>query len=119
MKKIDSTYEQIILANERTRFAAERTVSAWMRTGLASVGCGFAITRLIVFQTFNHQLIANAIGEILIVWGIFIFFFSLKDYKASCKKLKNAESKNEWWITTTIVLFIVVSLFLFLLTLTQ
>ncbi len=107
------------LAIERTRLASERTVSAWIRTGLACVGGGFALIRFVVFHTEQHRFIADAIGELLIIWGIFIFILSFGDYKASCKQFKaHITKRNEWWITTTIVLFVLVSLFLIVSTLT-
>lgn len=104
--------DQTILAGERTRFAAERTISAWMRTGLASVGGGFAIVHLLDFSSVHHKIIANIVGELLIVWGICIFIFSLRDYKASCVKILSTIDKGEWWVTVTTVIFMFVSLLL-------
>lgn len=106
--------ERTFLAVERTRFSAERTLSSWVRTGLTSVGGGFAIIRLIVFQAISHRIIAHIIGEILIIWGIVILIFSLISYKRFCKKIKQEAIKtNELWITTTVIVFVLVSLFLF------
>lgn len=116
---IELARERNLLATERTRLAAERTVSSWMRTGLASVGGGFAIIRLIVFQNFTHRLMAHGIGEILIMLGIFIFVFSLKDYRKTSRKLELVTGKKEWLVDTTMYIFILVSLFLFFVTLTE
>lgn len=112
MDDSDQVKDQILLAGERTRFAAERTISAWMRTGLASVGGGFAIIHLLVFSSTHHKMIANWVGELLILWGICIFIFSLRDYKASCAQIKYAINKSEWWVTVTTIIFMIVSLLL-------
>lgn len=113
----DLAKERNILASERTRFAAERTVSAWIRTSLASIGGGFAIIRLLTFETINHRIIANAVGELLIIWGIVILLLSLIDYRKTCQKLKHTINKrNEWWVTITIFVFIIISVLLFFVT---
>ncbi len=109
--------ERNLLAGERTRLSAERTLSAWMRTGLASVGGGFAIIRLLEFQNVTHRVMANAVGEVLIIWGIIIFILALIDYRESCKKVEHTNKRNQGWITITILIFIMVSLFLFYVTL--
>jgi len=110
---LNDSFERDSLARERTCLAAERTVSAWVRTGLASVGGGFAIVRFLVFQDVSHRLIANWVGEALIIWGICIFMFALSDYRASYKKLGSTRSPwHTWWITATISIFVLVSLLL-------
>lgn len=76
------------LASERTLLAAERTFSAWIRTGLAGMGGGFAIIRLISFQSFIHKMIADFIGGFLILWAIGVFIFALLRYIKSVKKLE-------------------------------
>lgn len=118
-EKVRFGREQNSLANQRTRFSAERTLSAWMRTGLASVGGGFAILRLLVFENVTHRLLADVIGEILLFWGIVIFIFALRDYHKTCIRLNRLESgSNQLWITITALIFTVVSLLLFFVTLT-
>lgn len=107
------------LARERTRFSAERTISSWMRTGLASVGGGFAIIRLLVYYRESHRMIALGIGEALILWGMVIFVLSLIDYRECCKGLGHAGSlRNQWWVTITIFMFLLVAVFLSLVALT-
>ena len=44
----------------RVRFAAERTLLAWIRTGLAMMGFGFVVAR---FGLFLHEL--SAMGLLL------------------------------------------------------
>lgn len=119
-ERVELAKQRNQLAFERTRLSAERTVSSWIRTGLASAGGGFAIIRLLVFQNVSHRVLANIIGEILIVWGILIMIFALFDFRNSSKKFESIGSnkRNEWWITITMFIFILVSLFLLIVTLT-
>lgn len=79
--------ERTTLANERNRLANQRTFLSWIRTGLAGVGGGVGIIRLLKFQVPLHQVAADVAGLILIIWGIFIFGLSYIDYKRSSKKL--------------------------------
>lgn len=82
----------IILSEERTLLAAERTFSAWIRTALAAMAGGLAILRLIVFATELHKVIAHVIGETLILWGCAIIILSSIDYKNSRKRLRVAKN---------------------------
>ncbi len=75
------------LAQIRTLLAAERTFSAWIRTGLAGVGGGLVIVKLIPFRNIGHQKAAHAAGQLLVIWGAAIFIFALLDYWATYKKL--------------------------------
>lgn len=70
-----------MLAEERTLLAAERTFSAWLRTALAAMAGGLAIIRLVVFKTELHRLMANVIGDILILWGGLVIVMASIDYK--------------------------------------
>lgn len=67
------TFDQVELAKQRNLLAAERTFSAWIRTGLGGVGVGFAIVRFMLFEKPENQLISDLVGHALIVWGIFLF----------------------------------------------
>jgi putative membrane protein len=80
------------LAQERTLLAAERTFSAWLRTALAGMAGGLAIMRLIAFRTELHQLIAQIMGELLIIWGFAIVILASLDYKKVQAKLANAKN---------------------------
>ena len=86
------------LANERTLLASERTFLSWLRTGLTSIGIGIAIARLLIFNNPQKEYIADLIGQLLIVWGIIIFIFSLISYRRSYKKL-NPSINNFYALT--------------------
>ncbi len=75
------------LASERTLLAAERTFSAWIRTGLAGVGGGLAVARGLLFKSYAHQVAAQAIGVLLVMWGASIFVYAIVDYRRICLRL--------------------------------
>lgn len=106
------------LANERNRLANERTFLAWMRTGLASVGGGVAVMRLLYFHNISHKILANLAGGILIVLGISIFCFAVFDYKKGFKRLKLEKEYNKtlYVIATIAMIFTIVTIILFLIT---
>lgn len=79
--------DNTLLASERTLLARERTFLAWIRTGLTSVGLGVAIARLILFQNLTHQQLAQMIGQLLILWGVFVFSLALISYRRSYRQL--------------------------------
>lgn len=80
--------ERNLLAIERTRLASERTFLSWIRTGLTGVGFGVAVARFVVFHSPEKELQAKFVGQLLIVWGIIVFIFSLVSYWRSYKNYK-------------------------------
>jgi putative membrane protein len=95
------------IEHEKTLLAAERTFSAWIRTGLAGMAGGLAILRLIEFKTPIHQLLAHIIGEVLILWGGAIFIFAALDYR---KLLIQLHVKKRYQTFTWTFLLIIVPL---------
>lgn len=85
--------ERTDLANLRTLMAAERTFSSWIRTGLAGVGGGLALTHFLNFQTPWHRYTAYLLGIFLIFWGIAIFIYAAVTYFSSVKRL---DSSANW-----------------------
>ena len=83
------------LALERTLLAAERTFSAWIRTGLTAIGGGLAVARVLVFRSDVHELLAHAIGGLLVAWGAAVFIHGILSYHHTCKGLsQEGLSKN-------------------------
>jgi putative membrane protein len=85
----------------RIYFAAERTLLAWIRTGLALMGLGFAIARFGLFlrQINLSGLSAHAsfpgstfTGISLIVIGVLVNLIGMIDYTHTVRALK----KGEW-----------------------
>lgn len=101
------------LDSERTLLAAERTFSAWLRTGLAGVGGGLAVARMLIFNIFEHQFVTHVIGALLVMWGAGIFIYAIIDYRRTCARLKQeGPSKNSFraLLLMTAVLLIVAAL---------
>ena len=76
------------LAEERTLLAAERTYSAWVRTGLSAIAGGLAIVKLVSFQSTAHQFIARLVGPILVLWGAGIFAFAFLSFRRISRSLE-------------------------------
>lgn len=93
------------LAYTRTLLAAERTFSAWIRTGLAGIGGGLAVVKLVPFRNPDNQFIARIAGQLLVLWGAFIFIFALFDYLRSRRMLgDDSTSKRSPWALALITL---------------
>ena len=82
--------------------AAERTVLAWIRTGIALMGLGFVLARFGLFlQEFNHLQpyfqvrpygISLWIGVALILMGVAVCLLSMLRHLRMLKQLETGES---------------------------
>ncbi len=82
--------------------AAERTVLAWIRTGIALMGLGFVLARFGLFlQEFNHLVpdiqmksygLSLWIGVALILMGVSVCLLSAVRYLRMLKQLQAGES---------------------------
>lgn len=102
------------LASERTLLAAERTFSAWIRTGLAGVGGGLAVPRVIIFNSEEHLMVAQVIGTLLVIWGAGIFIYAIIDYRRTCIRLKGPKNSLRALLLMTGVLLIIAALVLWI-----
>lgn len=103
------------LASERTSLAAQRTYSAWIRTGLAGVGGGLAVPSVIIFN--EHLILAHVIGALLVIWGASIFIYAIIDYRRTCMRLRHeGPSKNSLraLLLMTAVLLVIAALVLWI-----
>lgn len=103
------------LAQIRTLLAAERTFSAWIRTGLAGVGGGLVIVKLIPFHQVAHQRAAHTAGQLLVIWGAAIFIFAVVDYWTTYKRLEIKDASTALPISITVItalLFVAVAFIL-------
>jgi len=105
--------DSLILAEERTLLAAERTFSAWLRTALSAMAGGLAILRLLSFKNETHRIAAHILGEMLILWGCLLVVLASLDYKSTRSKLaiaKNYKSTYMGFIVIVLPLFIMSAL---------
>lgn len=93
----------ITLAKERNRLAAERTFSAWLRTGLAGVGGGVVVIKFLTFSHAAHKALANMMGQMLILWGILIFIFALVGYFATYRSLNEKTPSTFFTVGITLI----------------
>lgn len=85
--QIELARQRTSLAIERNLLAAERTFSAWVRTGLAGVGGGVLMMKMISYSQAGHAIAAGLVGQLLIIWGLMIFIFAYSGYRRACKRL--------------------------------
>ena len=107
---MEETKNRDELALQRTMLAAERTFSAWIRTGLAGVGGGLAVARVLVFKHYDNQIVARIIGALLVIWGACIFIYAIYDYRRTCIQLTQRglveNSLKPMLLMTTVLLMI-------------
>ena len=68
----------------RDHYSAERTLLAWVRTGLALMGFGFLVAR---FAVAGAQGLAAWFGSIVVVFGAVANGLALVDYRREVRRL--------------------------------
>ena len=68
----------------RDHYAAERTLLAWVRTGLAMMGFGFLVAR---FAVADAQAIAAWFGAAVVAFGAIGNGLALADYRREVRRL--------------------------------
>lgn len=77
------------LAEDRTILANERTFSAWMGTGLGSVGIAIALRA--VFGAADPTWVAKAVASLFLTVSILIYWSA---HKQACKTLQRLSNSN-------------------------
>ena len=91
-------------SDPRVFFAAERTLLAWVRTGLTVMGFGFVVARFGLFlrlltvqhsaavvSRFGATLFSTAVGVALVLLGSTILFFAARQHRAFVRALPPAD----------------------------
>jgi putative membrane protein len=99
--KSEGERERNSAEDPRVRFAAERTLLAWIRTGLALMGFGFVVAR---FGLFLREVAAiheaapqshgwsSVIGIVLVVLGIAVTLLAASEHWGVIQRLNRGES---------------------------
>lgn len=85
------------LSDPRVYFAAERTMLAWLRTGIAIMAFGFVVARFGVFlrlvqggEVASHGL-SSYLGAVLVGLGVLATAAGAVQYRSFCRTLSPAE----------------------------
>jgi putative membrane protein len=101
-----------ILAIDRTRMAAERTLMAWVRTALSLITFGFSIYKVlqaIQEQTSVRVLRPNAprnTGLTLIGIGLFVLIIASIQHRMYIRKLSATQPCKTWDLTLVVACLI-------------
>lgn len=103
------------LAENRTLQAAERTYSAWIRSGFTIAGAGWTLGQLL--SDTQSKNIALIIGGALIGLGLMCFIYAWIGFKSVydyLKKTSIGESGKEYPFTMNLVTVTILSVVLFI-----
>jgi len=87
MKKDEISHH---LSKQRSRYAAEQTLLAWIRTSLTLIGFGFGIPGIINVLSTKNSMAANhinALGSSFIILGLLGLVVALVQYRTQVKRI--------------------------------
>jgi putative membrane protein len=90
----------------RVFFAAERTLLAWLRSGLTVIGLGFVVARFGLFLAIinpahqgkpAHHLSSTAIGVVLVLMGTAAAVGAAVQFRRFCRTLAPSDRPPGYW----------------------
>lgn len=89
----------------RVFFAAERTLLAWLRTGLTIAGFGFVVSRFVLFLrvlsvTTGRPMEAHGsatLGAVLVAFGGVVILGAAWQHQRFCQTLASHERPRAYW----------------------
>jgi putative membrane protein len=102
----------------RVFFAAERTLLAWLRTGLAVIGLGFVVARFGLFLRIvagEHpeaalHLGSEWIGVSLVIVGSLSIAMGAWKHIRFCRTLTDKERPANYWVSTSVWFAVMLSI---------
>lgn len=98
-------------------FAAERTLLAWLRTGLTIIGLGFVVSRFRLFVQVmtngapsRHGWITSAVGLGLVVVGTLVIAGAAAQHLRFCRTLSDLERPAKYWMGFAVWVSLLVAL---------
>lgn len=94
-------------SDPRVYFAAERTLLAWLRTGLTVIGLGFLVARFGLFLQMVRRpsdpqpapLESTVIGVGLVILGAVMIAAAAWQHRRFCSGLADAERPSRYWLS--------------------
>ena len=105
------------MSDPRIYFAAERTLLAWLRTGLAVIGLGFVVARFGLFLRLLDQPHAPSgpspwsllIGVFLVLLGAVMVGGAAWQHAQFSRELAPAERPQRYWLGFSLLVAVLVS----------
>jgi putative membrane protein len=94
-------------SDPRVYFAAERTLPAWLRTGLTVIGLGFLVARFGLFLQMVRRpsdpqpapLESTVIGVGLVILGAVMIAAAAWQHRRFCNGPAGAERPSRYWLS--------------------